>query len=217
MNGPHDMGGMQCYGPVLPEADEPLFHADWEKKVLALTVAMGATGNWNIDMSRHARECLEPVQYLSSSYYQIWTAALENLLIKHGLASAEELTTGQVLEAGKSLTNVPDGDRMVAALGERHPYDRKSDGVSRFRLGETVHTLNINPVGHTRLPRYARGKSGTVERICGCHVFPDSNAHGRGENPQWLYTVGFEASELFGGDTNHIVMIDCWEPYLERG
>ncbi|MGI9402676.1 MAG: nitrile hydratase subunit beta [Rhizobiaceae bacterium] len=216
MNGPHDMGGMQCYGPVEPERKEPVFHHDWERKALALTVAMGATSNWNIDTSRHARERLAPVQYLSSSYYQIWTAALEELLVKRGLVSEEELKTGRSAGEGISLANVPDGKRIKAALGERHPYERPSTGQTLFQVGDAVRTVKMIPAGHTRLPGYARGKAGVIERVAGCHVFPDSNAHGMGEDPKWLYTVGFDAGELFGGGGDHVVMIDCWEPYLER-
>lgn len=217
MNGPHDMGGMQCYGPVVPEPDEPIFYHDWERKALALTVAMGATGCWNIDISRHARESLEPAQYLSSSYYQIWTAALEELLVGYELVNIGELETGKVEAKGQSVNNVPDGEHMATALRQRHPYERPAKSAPLFEVGDTVTTLNLNPRGHTRLPRYARGKTGTVERVAGCHVFPDSNAHDKGEDAQWLYTIGFEASDLFGGKADHIVHVDCWEPYLERG
>jgi nitrile hydratase subunit beta len=215
MNGPHDMGGMQCYGPTRPEKDEPIFHHPWERQALALTVAMGATGTWNIDMSRHARESLEPVKYLSSSYYQIWTEGLEKLLMERGLVTREELETRKSATPGKALSRVPDGAMMKAGLATGSPCERVASSAPLFGIGQSVRSVNMNPPGHTRLPRYVRGKIGVVERVAGCHVFPDSNAHGKGENPHWLYTVRFDGAELFGDLARHSVMVDCWEPYLE--
>lgn len=215
MNGVHDMGGMQCFGPVEPETDEPVFHAEWEKRALALTVAMGATGMWNLDMSRHARESLPPAQYLSSSYYEIWIAALEKLMARQGMVARIELDNGKMTVAPVSVKRVPDGQEMAAILASGGPVEREASSQSRFRAGDWVRARNIHPRGHTRLPRYVRGRLGWVERVVGCHVFPDSHAHGGGEDPQWLYTVRFEAKELFGQAQNACVMVDCWEPYLE--
>lgn len=220
MNGPHDMGGMQCFGPVVPEADEPVFHGEWEKKALALTVAMGFSGMWNIDQSRFARESLPPAQYLSSTYYQIWLAALERLMAERGMVEEAELVQGRVLVPPvEPRRPVPDRDAMRAGLARGGPTLRDADRPARFAPGDMVTTLNRHPPGHTRLPRYARGKSGRVIHVNGCHVFPDTNAllegaAGAGENPQWLYTVVFRAADLFGtGD--HEVTVDCFEPYLE--
>lgn len=215
MNGPHDMGGMQCYGPVKPEFDEPVFHGDWEKRALALTVAMGFTGMWNIDTSRHARESLPPIQYLSSTYYQIWLAGLERLMLERGMITAEELQTGKAISPAKA-TNRPAPDRagMKAGLAAGGPSARECDTPPAFRIGDTVRTLQINPKGHTRLPGYARGKTGKIIHYNGTHVFPDSAAHGKGDDPQPLYTVEFTASDLFGIGS-HSVTLDLWEPYLE--
>jgi nitrile hydratase len=215
MNGPHDMGGMQCYGPVRPEADEPVFHAEWEKRALALTVAMGATGAWNIDRSRHARERIEPARYLASSYYEIWIAGLETLLTEAGLATEAELESGRVAVPGKPLRKVAGAAAMAAVLAKGGPADRAPQGKPKFRAGDSVRTANLNPPGHTRLPRYARDKEGVIETVGGFHVFPDSNAHSKGEAPQWLYTVRFEAGDLFGAGADHQVHLDCWESYLE--
>lgn len=215
MNGPHDMGGMQCFGPVVPEADEPLFHGEWEKKAMALTVAMGFTGMWNIDQSRFARESLPPVQYLSSTYYQIWLSALENLMLERGMVTADELAEGKLhVPAVETKRTVPDRAAMRAGLARGGPTERVANSKPRFAIGDRVMTLNLNPAGHTRLPRYARGKTGMIAQVNGCHAFPDSNAAGGGENPQWLYTVVFSAQELFG-QGRHEVTIDCFEPYLE--
>lgn len=214
MNGPHDMGGMQCYGPVDIEADEPLFHEHWERRALALTVAMGFTGMWNIDSSRHARESLPPVQYLSSSYYQIWLAALENLLLDRDMLSASELARGAVqTPAVATRRPVPDREAVKVGLAAGAPTLRDSQSEPLFAVGATVQTRNLNPLTHTRLPSYARGKRGRILHLNGAHVFPDTNAHAQGENPCQLYTVEFAASELFGAG-RHRVTLDLWEPYL---
>ncbi|MEM7068547.1 MAG: nitrile hydratase subunit beta [Pseudomonadota bacterium] len=218
MNGPHDMGGMQCYGPVEPEVDEPIFHADWEKRALAVTVGMGFSGQWNLDISRFARESLPPEFYLSKSYYQLWIAGLQNLMLERGMVTEDELAAGEMKVPAISTRPVVTGKQMPAALAAGGPVERDANAKPGFNVGDTVRTLNINPNGHTRLPRYARSKVGQIAEIHGCHVFPDSNARGDGESPQWLYSVSFEAVELFGpnAEADSEVMIDCWEPYLER-
>ncbi len=215
MNGPHDMGGMQCYGPVNPEVDEPLFHGDWEKRAMAMTVAMGFTGMWNIDASRFKRESLPPVQYLASSYYQIWLAALENLMVERGMVTMGELSSGR-LEVPPVATNrtVPDAAAVVAGLAKGGPTSREIGVQPKYSIGDEVRTSALHPDHHTRMPRYARGKNGRITHINGVHVYPDSNAKGEGENPQWLYTVEFAAKELFGTGS-HTVRIDCFEPYLQ--
>ncbi len=217
MNGPHDMGGMQCYGPVTPEIDEPIFHGDWEKQALALTVAMGFCGLWNIDSSRFARESLPPVFYLSKSYYQIWIAGLEQLMLERGMVTENELASGRCEQAPVEVKRFVSGGEMSAALAKGGPVEREPVGEPIFKPGQSVRALNDNPSGHTRLPRYARGKKGEILSVHGYHVFPDDNSKGAGEHPQWLYNVSFEASELFGSsaDPGNKVMIDCWESYLE--
>ena len=218
MNGPHDMGGMQCYGPVMPEPNEPVFHADWEKKALALTVAMGFTGSWNIDISRHARESLPPSTYLSLSYYQIWLAGLEKLMLQRDMVTADELESGSRNKAPVAIKNVLRAEDTPAALAAGGPVERDTKTNPVFNTGDKVRARKINPKGHTRLPKYVRGVSGTIIKIQGCHVFPDSNSAGEGENPKWLYSVGFDGGALFGEDAepNTMVMVDCWEPYLEH-
>ena len=217
MNTVHDLGGMQNFGPVEADADEPVFHSQWERRVFALTLAMGAPGGWNIDTSRHARESLPPAQYLSSSYYEIWLAGLEKLMLERGLVTADEIATGQSQAPAKADRRVLEADKVAEALARGAPADRPSTGEARFAAGDRVSTRNLNPQGHTRLPRYARGRVGVVIAVHGCHVLPDSNAHGEGEQPSWLYGVRFTSRELWGpearaGDHVHL---DLWEPYLE--
>lgn len=218
MNGPHDMGGMQCYGAVEPEADEPIFHGEWEKKAMAMTVAMGFTGEWNIDISRFERESLPPDFYLTKSYYQIWLAGLQNLMVKRGMVSADELASGRKIEPAKAVKRVVAAQDVPAVLAKGGPVEREASSKPEFSVGDRVQTLVINPKGHTRLPRYARGKIGTVMIVHGCHVFPDTNAKGEGEYPQWLYSISFDAQSLFGTDAEvgNVVNVDCWEPYLDR-
>jgi nitrile hydratase len=192
VNGAHDMGGTHGFGPVEAERDEPWFHAEWERRVFALTLAMGATGEWNIDMSRFAREDRPPPDYLSKTYYELWLAGLERLLAERGVL---ERPPSRVLEASE----------VAGVLARGGPVEREAPRPARFAVSDRVRTRVINPRGHTRLPRYARGRAGVIERVHGCHVFPDSNAHGRGEDPQWLYTVCLDDAVSF----------DAFEPYLE--
>lgn len=215
MNGPHDMGGFEGFGPVKPEADEPVWHADWEPRAFALVLAMGMTGSWNIDEARHARERLPAMQYWRASYYEMRHYALLLQLIELGLVTAIEEEQGRMSVAPLPVKRVATAEMIPAILSAGGPADRPGDLPQGFRPGDKVRTRNINPEGHTRLPRYARGKAGEVVAVHGMHVFPDSNAHGKGESPQWLYTVCFSARELWGKDTKDSVCIDLWEPYLD--
>ncbi|HEV3373763.1 MAG TPA: nitrile hydratase subunit beta [Xanthobacteraceae bacterium] len=216
MNGVHDMGGMHGFGPVAPERDEPVFHGDWEGRVLALNRAMGYARLWNIDQSRAAIEVLPPDVYLTHSYYEKWLLRLEQLLIERQLVGADEMAAGHALRPGKPLPRKLEAANVAAAL-TRGSYGREPRAPARFKVGDRVRTRNINPATHTRLPRYARGRVGTIECVRGCHVFPDSVAIGQGENPQWLYTVRFEGRELWGegSDPNLKVSIEAFEPYLD--
>ena len=217
MNGGQDLGGAQGHGPVRPEPNEPVFHAEWEKRAFALTLAMGAPGGWNIDMSRFARENRAPGEYLSMTYYQIWLAGLEKLLAERDLVSPEEVAAGHPIGAPKAVPRTLSAADVAKVLYRGGPTERETNTAPRFAAGDRVRAKNIHPATHTRLPRYVRGHAGTVERVLGCHVFPDSNSLGLGENPQWLYTVRFDGHELWGpeGDPSVTVSVDAWEPYLE--
>ena len=217
MNGPQDLGGQMGFGPVAPETDEPLFHAAWERRALGVTLAAGAMGAWTIDESRHARESLHPADYYASSYYEIWTKALERLLLRHGFIDADELASGRALRPGAAPKRVLRAADVRSVLARGGPCDRPVEAPPRFSAGDRVRTRNIHPAGHTRLPRYVRGHVGTVEAVRGGFVFPDSNAHGGGENPQPVYTVVFSGRDLWGGDADPTlsVSVDAWESYLE--
>jgi nitrile hydratase len=217
MNGAQDLGGEQGFGPIRPEPNEPVFHADWEKRAFALTLAMAMPGQWNIDMSRFARENRDPAEYLTMSYYQIWFAGLEAMLKERELVAADEIEAGRALHPTKPVKRTLSPDDVLKVLHRGGPTERETKTSPAFKPGEKVRARNINPVTHTRLPRYVRGHIGEIERVIGCHVFPDSNAQGTGENPQWLYTVRFDGPELWGdgADASVKVSIDAWEPYLE--
>jgi len=217
MNGAQDMGGQMGFGPVVPEADEPRFHAAWEKRALAVTLACGAMGHWSIDASRHARETLHPLDYLGSSYYEIWIKALEKLLKAEGFLSDDELRVGRPLAAPRTPNRVLHAAEVAAALARGSPTERPATAPARFAVGDRVRTANEHPAGHTRVPRYARGRIGRIERVHGVHVFPGTSAHGLGEQPQWLYTVAFDGRELWGvaADPGLAVSIDAWESTLQ--
>ena len=213
-NSIHDMGGMHGFGPVEPEADEPVFHAPWERRVLAMQRAMGFTGLWTIDGGRASIENLPPLTYLAASYYEKWFLGLERRVVAHGLVGEDEIAARRTLRPGIRLNRKMTAEDAKAARSGT--FERPAPGPARFKEGERVRTANIHPTTHTRLPRYARGKAGTVEAVRGCHVFPDSAAIGAGDNPQWLYTVVFSARELWGdeADPTVTVSIEAFEPYL---
>ena len=216
MDGIHDMGGMDGFGKVEPEPNEPVFHAKWEGRCLALNRAMGYTGIWTIDETRAGIEELPPDVYLTSSYYRKWAVRLENLVIARGLAGADEVKAGHALRPGKQLKRKLNAADVPNTL-TRGSYGRPAPAPARFKIGDRVRTRNIHPHTHTRLPRYARGRTGVVEALRGCHVYPDTVAIGKGENPQWLYTVLFDGRELWGDDTDPSlkISIEAFEPYLE--
>lgn len=215
MNGPHDMGGFDRFGPLNPEPDEPVFHSEWERRAFALNLAMGMTGAWNIDAARHARECLPPLQYWSSSYYEYRHYGLERQLIDAGLATADEIVSGRMAVPARPVARVATAGMIPAILRQGGPANRPSDRHQGFHSGDKVRVRNATPEGHTRMVRYARGRVGEIVLVHGTHVLPDSSAHGRGDDPHWLYTVRFTVRELWGRDTRDSVCIDLWEPYLE--
>ena len=217
MDGIHDMGGMDGFGRVRPEPNEPVFHEDWERRVAAMTRAMGATGAWNIDMARFSREELPPQVYLAATYYQRWFLGIRKMLLDRGLIDADEVSAGRALRSGKPLANGPFTVSDLPRVMARRTFSRPAPAPARFAPGDRVRARNIHPATHTRLPRYARGHAGVVERVQGCHVFPDTAVTGRGENPQWLYTVVFEGRELWGADADPAIKIsiEAFEPYLD--
>jgi nitrile hydratase len=217
MNGAQDMGGMMGFGPIAPEKDEPVFHASWERRAFAITLAMGAPGGWNIDQTRAAREGLHPAEYLAKSYYEIWIAGLEKLMAERGLVTLDEIDAGRPLHPPKVVPRVLSAERVPAALASGAPTERAAVTRQPFQVGQRVRARNNHPAGHTRLPRYVRGHVGTVTHVHGAHVFADSNAAGAGEAPQWLFTVRFTARELWGevADPTGTVSVDAWESYLE--
>jgi nitrile hydratase len=218
VNGVHDMGGMDGFGKVEAEPNEPVFHTRWESRVLAMVRAMGAAGAFNIDTSRFYRESLPPDVYLASSYYKKWFLGLEDMLIARGFIDKKEAAEGHALQPAKSLKRgkftVGDVERIMV----RGKFGRPAQAPAKFKAGDRVRAKNIHPLTHTRLPRYVRGHVGVVERDHGVQVFPDSAATNAGENPQWLYTVVFDGTELWGPDSDASVKIsiDAFEPYLEQ-
>jgi nitrile hydratase len=217
MNGVHDMGGMHGFGPIKPETDEPVFHAPWEGRVLALRRALGAWRKWNIDAGRHSIETLPPVDYLRMSYYEKWLASAIKLALGAGLITQRELETGQRDPSAPVATPPLTVDKVMPGILRGSPTHRETTARPRFAAGQMVRAREINPTGHTRLPRYVRGRRGTIERDHGAHVFPDSNAKFEGENPQFLYTVRFSARELWGESANpgDSIYLDLWEEYLD--
>lgn len=220
MNGAHNMGGMQSFGPIdpEPEAEEPVFHAEWERRVFALTLAAGALGQWSIDKSRYARERQHPVSYLGNTYYQSWLAGLETLLVETGVLTEEELTSGK--PDGPLSNELADrvlrAEAVAPAMARGDAFRMDSEAPPLFSVGERVRVRVANPIGHTRAPRYARGREGVVEMDHGCFVFADANADGN-KIGQHCYSVRFSAQELWGPEAQEgdCVFIDLWDDHLE--
>ncbi len=217
MNGVHDMGGMQGMGPIQHETDEPAFHARWEGRTYALTRAMGAWRKWNIDASRHQRELIPPAEYLQMSYYEKWFTALLEQIVSSGLATRQETESGKRARGSPKAKPPLTAGKVPSAMARNVSTRRDGTVAPRFHVGQAVRARNLNPLGHTRLPRYARGRQGAVDRDHGVFVFPDSNAHFLGEKPQHVYSVRFPARELWGEQASprDSVYLDLWDDYLE--
>lgn len=210
------MGGMHGLGPIAPEADETVFHHRWEARVHAMVLAAPTRGN--IDAGRHRRELIPGSEYLRMTYYEKWLEGLCGMLVEGGVLSPEELADGKADRSTPRAEPRLGAPAVASALTHAGSYIRKVTARAQFKPGDRVRACNLHPTGHTRLPRYVRGHTGIVERLHGAHVFPDSNAHGAGEDPRHLYSVRFNAQELWGPDASptDTVRVDLWEPYLER-
>jgi nitrile hydratase subunit beta len=217
MNGVHDLGGMHGMGAIAPERDEPVFHEPWERRVFALARAVGGWRKWNIDAFRYQREQIPPAEYLRVSYYETWLATLVGLMVKRGLVTRAEIESGHPAPGTARLSPALTPQKAALLIANGSPANRDVQVAPRFQVGQQIRTRNINPEGHTRLPRYARTRLGTVERSHGVFVFPDTNALFQGENPQHLYSVRFTARELWGGQAcaRDGIYLDLWEAYLE--
>jgi nitrile hydratase beta subunit len=207
MNGIHDMGGMDGFGPVKREQSEPVFHAEWEKRLFGLVSAMIASRPYNIDEFRHAIERIPAPRYLASTYYERWLDAFLTLLVEKGIVSTGDLEA-KGIEPPAPVQPPQWLGRAAAAKGR--------PTRARFSVGDRVIALNVSPTGHTRLPRYIRGKAGIVRRDWGVFVYPDHNAHGT-DSRRHVYSVAFKARELWGTDApvRDLLYIDLWEDYLE--
>jgi len=216
MNGVHDMGGHQGMGPIQYEKNEPVFHAAWEGRVYAINRVLGAWRKWNLDASRHGVETLPAADYLRMSYYERWLERLTEFSIKFGLVTRAEIESGKPAP-GSSKVKPPVTAANVEAALIRASARRTAVVPPRFAVGQHVRARNINPVGHTRLPRYARAKSGVIDRDHGVFLFPDTSAHFLGEKPQHVYSVRFSARELWGDQAKpqDVVYLDMWDDYLE--
>ncbi|CAD6558326.1 Low-molecular weight cobalt-containing nitrile hydratase subunit beta [Paraburkholderia hiiakae] len=210
-----DLGGKPGLGPVVGNSDDQVFHFDWEGRTLALTLAMAATGAFNVDMTRRARETL--ARYAELTYYATWFEALAVLLVECGLVGEDELAAGNMLHPPQPAMGVLHARDVPAAVAKSRAPERQPTAPARFEVGQSVRMRTTPAPHHSRLPGYARGKVGCIERVRGVHVFADSHAHGLGEDPQWLYSVVFEGRELWGDDVPYAmsVALDAWEPYLE--
>jgi nitrile hydratase beta subunit len=214
MNGVHDMGGMHGHGPIVAEPNEPVFHAPWEARVFAFQIAAGL---WPTDEKRRQRELIPAADYLRMSYYEKWYAAMVEMLVHDGIFTRDEIASGRA-EPG-FVKNAPklSAEQAASDFLANWPSSRDLPIDPAFKPGEAVRARNINPVGHTRLPRYVRAKVGTIQSDHGVHVFADTMAHGLGEQPQHLYSVRFEARQLWGDAASRrdAVYLDLWESYLE--
>ncbi len=217
MNGVHDMGGMDGFGAIVCLPNEKVFHAPWEGRVLAMSRALGGLQEWNIDIGRYWIELLAPDAYLASSYYERWLARLENLLVARDLVSKAELVAGHADGPGRPVKGRALTQADLGGVLTPGSFGRPATAPARFKIGDRVRAQNIHPRTHTRLPRYVRGHVGVIERVHGCHVFPDAVVASGAEDPQWLYTVIFEGVTLWGPDSEAglRISVDAFEPYLD--
>ena len=223
MNGAHDLGGMHGLGKVIVEPNEPVFHAEWEKIVFAMNFVVP----WNGDESRYSIEKMDPVHYLASRYYEHWLFGIENTFIEQGIVDRAELDRRTAKFRDRTFGDLPRVENpeiaqsIIKSIKEGSPYNREIQRHAKFKIGDSVRARNLNPISHTRLPRYARGKRGVIAKVNEAFVFPDTNALRKGENPQHVYTVRFEAKDLWGEESaekgREALYLDLWESYIEQG
>ncbi len=216
MNGIHDLGGMHGFGPVAPEKDEPVFHAEWEKRVMGLFAPTSAAGFFGVDEFRHAIERMAPAEYLGTSYYEHWLHAFETLLVEKGIITAEELDNGRAAERSPRSEPALTAEAVPKIVAHGGSARVDAEVKPKFQEGDMVVVKNINPPTHTRVPRYVRDKLGCIDRDHGVFVFPDTAAHGKGEKPQHCYSVYFSAQEVWGSKAsrNDSLYVDLWDDYL---
>ena len=216
MNGVHDMGGMHGLGPVEIEKDEPVFHAEWERRVFALRLASAYHGKWNGNMNRYAVEQMPPAEYLAATYYERVLFAFEKLLVEQGLVTAKELESGRA-EGEASVAGILRVAGVETLLRNRIRARVDNTVPPKFKAGDGVVARNIHPAGHTRLPRYARGRRGVIDRDYGVFIFPDTSAMNRDPKPQHLYGVRFAARELWGPGVSarDSVYVNLWDDHLD--
>jgi nitrile hydratase len=217
MNGVHDMGGMHGFGPVAREQTEPLFHAEWEERVFGINLLIPERV-FTVDAARHGIELMAPAEYLRAPYYARWLASAESNLIAQGVLTAEDLDARTEALRRQPNAQFPRLENPAPAWSDDEvPAEPLPVLQPRFAVGDAVVTRNQHPAGHTRLPRYARAKRGVIRHVHGPAVFPDTNAHGLGANPQVVYNVRFDARELWGAaaEPRGMVYLDLWESYLD--
>ena len=215
MDGIHDMGGMDGFGPIPIESDEPIFHATWEGRVYAINTAIGVWGKWNIDAGRYGIEVLDPALYLRSSYYERWLYRNENLMVEHDLITQDELDSGKASGGDRGMP--PDAEEIFEKQRKSRSFRVDANIAPKFTPGDTVTVRNIHPKTHTRIPRYVRSKRGVIDRDHGVFIFPDTNAQFQGKKPQRVYSVMFTAQELWGPDApeQDKIYLDLWDDYMD--
>jgi nitrile hydratase len=225
VNGVHDLGGTDGLGPVQVEENEPVWHSEWEKAAFAMFPANFLKGHFNLDEFRHGIEQMHPAEYLLSPYYEHWIHTVEDHVVAAGVVDAEELEARTQHYLKNPDEPLPDRrDPEQVALFEQvmragGSARRDSGRDPRFAIGDRVRVADDSPLGHTRRARYVRGKTGVIDLAHGTFIYPDSAANGLGEDPQHVYTVRFDAAQLWGeeaADPNATVTFDVWEPYIEK-
>jgi nitrile hydratase beta subunit len=225
MNGIHDLGGIDGFGAVIAESDEPVFHAEWEKAVLAMVPASFAAGYFNMDQFRYGIEQMHPAHYLSSRYYERWLHAIEHHAVRTGALDPAEIEQRTSYfsahpDAPLPVRHNPKLTRFIDKVCANGRSARREPAApAAYAVGDRVRITDDHPYGHTRRPRYIRGRSGLIHRVRGCFPYPDTSANGEKATPEWVYTVRFEATELWGdeaADPKGSVHIDVWEPYVSQ-
>jgi len=216
MDGVHDLGGKQGFGPIDVTEVEVPFHAEWEGRMWAINQC-SRSPDWTLDWWRHVRELIDPVDYLTRPYFDSWAQTHIAAFIDSGAFTLDEIVAGKSATAAVDRQPSQDPDDIVAAVeAQAYRYDREIEAKPAYVTGDRIFTKQFVPGHHTRLPAYARGKPGVIHAHHGAHVFADSSAQGR-EEAQHIYSVVFEARDLWieAKNKNDRVYLDLWESYLD--